>query len=544
MSSIIKNIFLPEKIGSNYIFKKRIIAIVIGKTTIIATKTFLKGHDTTIELIVEEKLEATSVEESDHDRISRTLKIVFDKIGSYDEVHLVIPSSLVVFKELKLPFTSREKISMIIGFEIEPLLPFSLKDAVIDFIITKQNKDDKSSELLVTAVQKQHIAEYSTFFELINIKIHTITVDTLALYSLYTAIPSYNQLRGGTALIDIGLYTTRITLMIDSQLKMIRTLPKGIIAITKKAALDLNLSPNEVMEKLIRFGLEATESFEYTEKIEHAASSLWSDINFTFTSFAAQFLNRNPMTKVIILGEGSLIKGLLDSLSQKIIIPCELFRPEHLQEIKTIHIKNDVIITPVNIVSVSAAIPSLITDDYSLMYKEMSIPDNTTFIKQTIVLIMLTVSLFASLITHYSLQISKLKKEITASEQEALSTLKAKFKSLEDTKKLVDAIDEAEEEVEKQKETWFAFSNQSRSSFLQYLLELTSKIDSKSIGLEVEQISIAEKELILKARVKDYEALKILERELGQSKLFSYVEPQENLQFSMKITLASNAEEF
>src|SRR5581483_10869518 len=387
MSSIVKNIFLPEKIGSNYLFRKTIVAVAIGKTAITATKTTLKGHDTTIELILEEKLEALTPEETEHDRIVRTLAVLFEKIGSYDEIHGIIHSSLVVFKELKLPFLSREKISMVIGFEIEPLLPFALRDAVVDFIITKQHIEEKSSELLVTAVQKQHITQYMAYFDTMPVKPTVITVDTIALYSLYAAMPSYNQLQGGTALIDIGLYNTRITLMINAQLKMIRTLPKGIIALTKKAAQDLHTGPNEVMEKLIRFGLESTESLEYTEKIELAAASLWDDINFTFTSFAAQFLNRNALSKVILLGEGSLIKGLLESLSKKITVPCELIHTDIAQEIKTIHIKNDTIITPVNIVSVSATLPSSITSDYNLVYKEISAPDNATFIKQLIVLI-------------------------------------------------------------------------------------------------------------------------------------------------------------
>ena len=36
--NIIKNVFLPEKIGSNYIFKKTILAISINKTIITAVK--------------------------------------------------------------------------------------------------------------------------------------------------------------------------------------------------------------------------------------------------------------------------------------------------------------------------------------------------------------------------------------------------------------------------------------------------------------------------------------------------------------------------
>ena len=543
MSQFIKDIFLPEKIGANYLFSKIVVGVVIGKTSIIGTKAQLKGVETTIETIIEEKIDLTNAEEPEAERIIRALKSLFSKIGNYDEVRTVLPSSLIVFKELKLPFLSREKISMVIGFEIEPLLPFALRDAVIDFVVVKQNTEDKSSEILVTAVQKQHIIDHLTLFETAEIKTDVITVDTISLYGLYTSIPAYNQLQGGTALIDIGLYTIRITLMINSQLKMIRTLPKGIISITKKAAHDLNTTPNEVMEKLIRFGLEIAEPSDYAQKIEEAAVSVWDDINFTFTSFTAQFLNRTPLTKAIILGDGSLVKGFLASLAQKINIPCEEFHVETLHETKNLKIKNDTIITPINLVSVSSVIDSPITVDYNLEHTEFSKPDNKLLIKQLIVMIVLTVGLFTSLVTHYSLQIKKLNKELVSSQQQALTALKSTFKNLESERTLNDAIEAAQIEVKKQEETWFAFSNQSRASFLQYLLELTSNIDTKSTGFDIEQISLAEKEMILKARVRDYEALKILERELGQSKLFSYVEPQENLQFTMKIMLAPNIEE-
>jgi len=543
MSQLIKDIFLPEKIGTYYLFSKYIVGVVIGKTTIIATKTRLQGNNTTIELIIEEKIEFLAPEETEVERASRSLKNVFSKIGSYDEVHAVISSSLVVFKEIKLPFVSREKISLVIGFEIEPLLPFSLKDAVIDFIITRQIPEEKSSEILVSAVQKQYLLDLISIFEASGITIDIITVDTIALYGLYSRLPDYNQLRGGTALIDIGLYSTRIALMIDSQLKMVRNLPKGIIALSKKAAHDLHTTPNEVMEKLIRFGLESTESSDYTQTMEQTLSSLWDDINFTFTSFSAQFLNRNPITKVIVLGDGPLIKGLLTSLSEKTKITCEEFRFESLKEVK-INIKNDNVITPVNLVSISATIPSPMTEEYNLNHAEFSKPTYSLMVKQLVVGIVLTMGLFTSLVTHYSLQTSKLTAEISSSQKEALASLKKTFKNLQDEKTLSDAIDAAEVEIKTQKETWFAFSSKSRGSFLQYLLELTSVIDAKSIGLELEQVTFGEKELVLKARVKDYDALKVLERELGKSPLFSYIEPQENLQFTMKITLAPSTEEF
>ena len=118
------------------------------------------------------------------------------------------------------------------------------------------------------------------------------------------------------------------------------------------------------------------------------------------------------------------------------------------------------------------------------------------------------------------------------------------FKELEDIKALNDEVmEEARAALEEKQKRWFAFSNQARASYLQYLLELSSKIDRKSIDLQVAQISIAEGVLTLKAKVKDYQALKVLERELDQSALFTFAEaPPETPEFTMRLTLVNNQE--
>ncbi len=45
-------------------------------------------------------------------------------------------------------------------------------------------------------------------------------------------------------------------------------------------------------------------------------------------------------------------------------------------------------------------------------------------------------------------------------------------------------------------------------------------------------------QLVLKAKVKDFEALKQLEKALHQSKLFSYIESPRLPDFTMKLTVA------
>jgi hypothetical protein len=249
------------------------------------------------------------------------------------------------------------------------------------------------------------------------------------------------------------------------------------------------------------------------------------------------------MTKIIFLGSGSLIKGLIPLIAQKTGVNCELFAVNETEQDPLCTIKNGNLITPINVISASATLPVATTVDYNLMQKEFISQDSSLLLKQLILLVVLTMGLFATLITHYIIQTNKLKKAVYSAEQEALSALKEKFSALEDAKVLDDeVIEEANQEAEEQQKRWFAFSNQSRASFLQYLLELSSKIDRKSIDFKVDQITIAEGVLTLKAEVRDSDALKVFERQLEQSKMLRPLESPEIPQFTMRLTLVGNEE--
>ncbi len=558
MSSFIKDILLPEKIKSYYLFTKIVVGIEVNKTKVIATKTRISGTTSTIEAIFEETiLENASpslVENSSEniaevqqniDPTSSALIAIFAKVGTYDEIHTVLPSSIAVFKELKLPFISRDKISMVIGFEIEPLLPFPLRDAIIDFIITREIPEEKSSEVLVTAVQKQHIIQHLTLFEAAGIRVDSVTVDMISLYGLYRHIDAYKNVQGGTALINITGHSTAIAFMINGQLKTIRTLPKGIVALTKQIAQELDKTSSEILDYLFRFGIEQTDNADYSAAITKITSDWWDSVSFTLNSFTNQLLNRQPMAKIIFLGNGASIKGLVPFIGQKSGINCELFTMPETINNPLCTIKNGNLVTPFNVISASAALPLPITVDYNLAQKEFVTPDDSLLAKQLIILLVLTVSVFSTLITHYFVQTSKLQDVAHKSEKQAVDILTSTFKELDNVKALSDeVIEDATRELEEKQKRWFAFSSQARASYLQYLLELSSKIDRKTIDLQVDQIIIADGILTLKAQVKDYPALKVLEREIEQSPLFTFAEaPPETPQFTLRLTLVSNEEQ-
>ena len=67
---------------------------------------------------------------------------------AYDFVKLIIPSSQVLFKFLTLPLLDLEQIKMVVPFEIEQSLPFSLQEVSIDCIQLKKDNIKKESFIL------------------------------------------------------------------------------------------------------------------------------------------------------------------------------------------------------------------------------------------------------------------------------------------------------------------------------------------------------------------------------------------------------------
>lgn len=539
---MIKNILLPEHINNYYLFKKRIIGLDIGRSYIIASEILLSGNKKTIITCKEFTIEPNG-EETYKERAAQTLKTVFTEFTKYDAIHIALPSSLVIFKELKLPFTSYDKIKMVINFEVEPMLPFSIHDAVVDFIITKTNMDEKTSEIFVAAVQKNHIFELLELCKDAGISPNKICVDLIDLYGLFQELPIEKENMNGIALVDIGTYTTQIAYIYKQQLRAIRSLPYGTSNIVKSIASSMQIQPQQAYDLFYRFGFTKGPSSEYTTALEAAVNKYVQKLLLTFTSFDVYHAQQEKTEKLWLFGQGAELKNIDSFLAEKLMCTTGLLNSIPLAQAPHVVIESKNSITSASVISVATALSSPMTKDFNLLSDEYQPSQSVLLLKQLAAITFLTLALFGSFLTFSIFQKNKLKQELQISEEEAVEVLKRRFKSIsKDKDELSEVISAAQREINREQETWFAFSKAARSRFLEYLLELTNKIDKDSLGFVAEQITIAEGQIVLKARVKDHEALPLLERSLRSSPLFSYVEPQNDTNFTMKITLSRNTE--
>ena len=187
---MIRKLFLPNEIRGYYIFPQRIIGIDIGKTHVHAAQVLLKGTKVVIEKYFDQAIEP-GTNNNYHERTVNALKAVFSRVDRYQEVRTSMSSAGVIFKKMTLPFESSEQIALVVGFELEGLLPFPLEQTAYDFIITKKNPEEKSSEVLVAAVQRTLVDEHLSLFADAGIKPTAVTVDIVQLSGVYQRIPAY-----------------------------------------------------------------------------------------------------------------------------------------------------------------------------------------------------------------------------------------------------------------------------------------------------------------------------------------------------------------
>ncbi len=540
---MIRNVLLPEKIGNYYVFGKRILSFDIGKTHVNAVQVYLNARSITVEHYFQEPLEGNNVAYTE--KVSKAITAIVQKADKKCAIYTALPSSVVVFKTLKLPFTDREKISMVIGYEIEPLLPFTLHDAIVDFIITKEFPQESSAEILVAAVQKNQVMQHLQYFTQAGLEPEKISLDMFDIFALYKKIPAYATKLGGVALIDLGFNSTRIAYVYDGQLRMVRTLSKGISRHIKTLSDALNLQPQEALEKLMRFGLGPSDNSAYQEVVTNMMNSFWQEIQFTLSSFATKETT-NPLELLLLFGGGSEIKDMTYFAVKITGVACEQISLTSLFSSSVLYLKNKNHFPLGCVQALATGVPSTITQDVNFRQQEFALSDMRTFTQQFIMGLVLCITLFGILIANYVLQVRTLSHELYESEQEIISEIKdAKFKISADATTVEDVVDEAKTAVNKEETTWFAFSSQSRSSFLKYLLAL-STLDKEGLGLEVDNITMQEGTLTMKAKVKDYDALKKLEKDLHQfPKLFRHIPSIEKPDFSatgIRITLAKNSE--
>lgn len=538
---MIKNIFLPQRIDSYYLFSKRIAAFDINPAEIHVTVVLAKGRSRTIVHLLTERIETDSTLSHD-ERVIQALKLLAQKLGPVDEIVYVLPSSQVIFKELSLPFTGLKKIKMVVPFEVESLLPFTLDSAVIDCIITKEDNATHQSDILVAAVKKEQIDQATRLFDAAGLLLHKISVDMFELYGLYKMVTAHAD-KKNVALIDIGYYTTRLAVIIEGQLSYIRAIPQGLVTTAKKLTARNKGDASENLHHLIHFGINEVSNETFSHDAQEALSELIGEIQFTIESFTKKLKQPQQLSTAIVAGAAADIPGIREFMHQITHLEIQLLQPKQLLHNAVMQSK----ITPLPnnfIVSIATALSPEVTADFNLQKVEVEKEEETLINYQLITLAALAALIFISFSLYSFLRVRNLRLAYKEAETEAITELNKSFKlKPSNTVNLQAANKAASNELKKQESAWHRLSTENRFGFLRYLSELSRCIHLKDTQLALTNVTLTEDTIKLYGSVPGYQQLTKLQNEL-ECPLFKKLPKLQDWNFkSNPITLTINREE-
>lgn len=209
----------------------------------------------------------------------------------------------VLIRPLELKLTNERDIEAVLGFQVEPLLPYPLESASIDKITLSKN--DQGTLLSILVARKDHIQAHLEKWKQLKIEPEVISCVPVALASFADATipPSSNPIY----IFDFGLEFTTCVLAKEGKVLAAHAFCPGIETLIEGFAIDRQLKADEAKRELLLL------DFQYIDETKlPTVSSTLQLMSQTLlqTSYALSKYAKGQETREILvtgIGEQSLI---------------------------------------------------------------------------------------------------------------------------------------------------------------------------------------------------------------------------------------------
>lgn len=239
---------------------------------------------------------------------------------------MAIPLSSSLLLIMDIPRVSDNMLTKVIPIEARKYIPVPISEVALDWwVIPKQETgetatDDRISALVV-AIHNSIISQYQELAKAINVTPAFFEIETFsALRSVF----------GGelapTAILDIGAGSTKMVIVDYGIVRLSHTIPKGSQDISVAISRSLGLDFQKAEEIKRKVGL--VEQFD-GRNISATVSSL---VEYIFTEASKvindyQLRHHRAVHKIMFIGGGSLLRGLIEQAQKNFEVGVELGKP-------------------------------------------------------------------------------------------------------------------------------------------------------------------------------------------------------------------------
>ena len=309
--------------------QKSIVGLDIGSSSIKAVELKKVKGEVQVSHIGLERLGSDIVVDSmivDSGSVSSAISKLFnERKFSSKLVATAVSGHSVIVKKISMQTVPEEEVPDVLQTEAAQYIPFDMNDVNIDYQVLSDNPDEPQMDVLLAAVKKDKILNYTNVLSLAGKVPEVVDIDAFALQNCYEY--NYEPSPSSTvALLNLGASVMNINIVKGSTPLFTRDVSVGGNQYTDALQKELDLS------------FDDAESFKLGEKVgkvsddaklpvlQQVTEIIVLEIQKTFDFFRATAAGQH-IEKIYLAGGSSIVPGLTEALRQEFSMPVEILNP-------------------------------------------------------------------------------------------------------------------------------------------------------------------------------------------------------------------------
>jgi len=238
-------------------------------------------------------------------------------------IFISIAGHSVIVKKISLPVRCSENLEESIRWEAEQHIPFDIADVNMDYQVLSKNVGTGNLDILLVAVKKDKIANYTSVIKMAGKTPVLVDVDAFALQNAY--VINYEPTNKDiVALLDIGASTMTINIVSGTDFLFTRDVGIGGQQYTEFIQKKFNLDHSQALTLKHGKAVENTNPAEARYAIDLVTETICLEIQKTY-DFLKSTTTADHIDRMIVSGGAAHTSGLIDTLARKFEIPVEKF---------------------------------------------------------------------------------------------------------------------------------------------------------------------------------------------------------------------------
>lgn len=244
---------------------------------------------------------------------------------------LSIPVSASLITFITMPAVGEKQLAQMIPIEARKYIPVPISEVALDWWViptqdiapqtTGESAEQNKLEALVVAIHNTIISQYQELAKMVSINPAFFEIETFsALRSVF----------GGemtpTAILDMGAGSTKMVIVDYGIVRLSHTIPKGSQDMTMAISRSLGVDFAKAEEIKRKVGLvEQFDGRDISSTISSIIEFIFTEANKVITDY--QTKHHRAVQKVMFIGGGALLRGLIEEAGKNFEVPTELGKP-------------------------------------------------------------------------------------------------------------------------------------------------------------------------------------------------------------------------